>query len=246
MTSNQHFVLLLTGIITIGVAVSRMSTAQQGPSQTSPANLRAQSMEIVDKAGRVRIKMATDSDGQPWLAFIDQNGKFRMKAAIGRSGDPLLAFLDADGTPRTMMLIDPQNTAAVLVSGPNGGALAGLQVMANGQVDLQLKHPSAKRFSASLQIGTDGMPGLRMLTPDEKSLASLWMNDKGTPTATLTNSGGSEVIVTADPSTTGFSAKSAQGRNRADMLIVPGLGSGITLQDAQGRKRGISTNGDVR
>ncbi len=121
--------LALLGIVVLlGAAASK--------SAKSPAELRAQRLVLVDKAGKGRAEFMVMPENQPGLVLADDAGKPRLMLALSKYGEPTLSFADAGGTRRIVLSLDLYGTM-LRFSDDAGNPRAALIVPSAGEPELE-------------------------------------------------------------------------------------------------------------
>jgi hypothetical protein len=165
------WVLSVAVFVLLGVAV------QQAISQ--PEVLRARRIEVVDAAGRERIGLDVNPEGNARMQFLDVRGRTRMFlttdgpgiALFDEAGDILLAIsLGFRGSSPTIMLRDAaaRGSSSIALSAGSGGPsltfrdLSGrsrffLFTSNDGKSLLELSD-SAERPRVGISLDSDGMP----------------------------------------------------------------------------------------
>ena len=206
----------------IGLCLLVATAALTGQISDKPAPVqsivRTERLELVDKRGQVRLALAVLPNGTAGLFLPNTNAPLLL-LAINPDGDPVLALRERAGQFSVGLTAVTGKHASLAVD--NG---------LTGQ-------------SASLQAGGEAaMVSVR----DARQGATAWLATKPTgPSLTLESRHG-EVVVTPAAKGVGLLAKGKPHGEEASFLIVPGVGAGLLLQDGSGRRRGFSTDGDLR
>jgi hypothetical protein len=107
MSANQRFVLTLVGMTLCGIAISKVSPAQDKPTAQTVNNVvRTQRVEITDQEGRVRVVIGSMAGGASnndsvvtGVSVLDTDGKIRASMGIDKFIDetPKLSLYDSKG-----------------------------------------------------------------------------------------------------------------------------------------------------
>lgn len=97
-----------------GLAVLVLATALVTiyATQPVPQKITAQEFDVVDNAGRVRVKVGMLS-GVPIIGLSDAQGKPRAEISVDASGLPSVALADAQGKARTEMVVDSAGVPSI-------------------------------------------------------------------------------------------------------------------------------------
>jgi hypothetical protein len=77
------------------------------PSPSRPSNvLQVRSLEVVDRAGAVRLRFGVATDGTPSVRLYDLAGTRRLELVVGADG-PAVTVFDGRGVERRMLEASP-------------------------------------------------------------------------------------------------------------------------------------------
>jgi hypothetical protein len=85
---------------------------RQRATKTVPL-VRAQRIELVDDAGRVRATLAARPDGSPALILEDAERKGRVHLTVSAAGEPGLGMGDREGSGRVLLAVKADDSAGV-------------------------------------------------------------------------------------------------------------------------------------
>ncbi len=78
-----------------------------GAGRNEPTRLEMRELAVVDRDGKVRLRLGTDDGGDPYLYFATKEGLPRLNMGLGGgpfgNHDPYLNFKDSAGMPRLLM-----------------------------------------------------------------------------------------------------------------------------------------------
>src|SRR5215510_12343721 len=120
---------LLGVVVLLGAVASKKAK--------SPAELRTQSLVLVDKADKRRGELTLISELQPGLVLADNAGTPRLMLALSKYGEPTLSFTDAGGTRRIVLSLDLYGTM-LRFADDAGNPRAALVVPSKGEPELEL------------------------------------------------------------------------------------------------------------
>jgi hypothetical protein len=108
---------LLFGITAVNLML--VATAWTGSRATAPREdprvLRAQSFELVDAQGEVRLQLHLGEDGSGNLRIRDGNGKVRVKLGTSAAGSTGLLLMDQSVEPTLSLMAGRSGTSITLV-----------------------------------------------------------------------------------------------------------------------------------
>ena len=96
--------LILAVALVAGAAAFWVSV--HSPSRASPGLLRAQTVEIVDHSGYLRVRIGVTADGVPSIRLYDSTGARRLELAVPAEG-PAVTVFDGAGHTRQMLAASP-------------------------------------------------------------------------------------------------------------------------------------------
>jgi hypothetical protein len=110
---------LLFGITAINVMLAATTwTGSRAPAhREDPKVLRAQSIELVDQRGEVRLQLHLGEDGSGNLRIKDGNGKVRVKLGTSAAGSTGLLLMDQSVEPTLSLHAGKSGTSITLVGG---------------------------------------------------------------------------------------------------------------------------------
>lgn len=111
---------LLFGITAINLmlVVSTWTGSRASP-RDDPKVVRAQSFELVDARGEVRLQLHLGDDGSGNLRIRDGNGKVRVKLGTSAAGSTGLLLMDQSVEP-TLSLVAGKSGTSLTLLGPDG------------------------------------------------------------------------------------------------------------------------------
>ena len=108
---------LLIGITAINLML--VATTWTGPRVPPPPDdpkvIRAQSIELVDARGEVRLQLHLGEDGSGNLRIRDGNGKVRVKLGTSAAGSTGLLLMDQSVEPTISLVAGKTGTSITLV-----------------------------------------------------------------------------------------------------------------------------------
>lgn len=160
--SSWHAVPLLALLVAIPVTVPRPQS--QDPAGTESAGavdrVRSRVVEIVDAAGKTRLRLGIDDKGSPELRMLDSEGRTRLRAAVHGDREPVVLLIDEHGDNRVSAVVDRDGNPIVLLAMPGGKPVAQLSVSATGAPSLVFTHASGA-VNAGIGQHADGTGWLR-------------------------------------------------------------------------------------
>ena len=112
---------LLFGVTAINLMlVATTWTGARAPaSQSHPKVIRAESIELVDQRGEVRVQLHLGEDGSGNLRIRDGNGQVRVKLGTTIQGSTGLLLLDQSIEP-AVSLVGGRSSTSITLVGPDG------------------------------------------------------------------------------------------------------------------------------
>jgi hypothetical protein len=113
--TTQLLLVLIAGLLALHLCRRSPleSTAQAQPGGQVADQIRAQTIELVDKEGRTRAQLKVESDGEAVLRLRDARGAIRVKLGASEHGAGLL-LLDNETEPAAHLLVAPRSTTLTL------------------------------------------------------------------------------------------------------------------------------------
>jgi hypothetical protein len=96
-----------------GVLAGVVLRDRPAEARTAPAVLRAQTIELVDRGGRVRAQLKVEPGGQVVLRLRDEAGRVRVKLGADEAGSGLV-LMDEDTEPGVQALATRSATSLTL------------------------------------------------------------------------------------------------------------------------------------
>lgn len=112
MWNMQKAVFTLT-LINLGVLTGTIGFNRLVAAPVTEPVLRAELIELVDKAGTVRSRLSTAPDGEVVFRLMDQTGTIRVKLGAGTSGSGMLLANDQTA-PGIHMVATDRETSVTL------------------------------------------------------------------------------------------------------------------------------------
>lgn len=174
LSSNAEIELIASGATSTGVDIS--ATARAGYVKlTSPSGAErgyfgtfsdnTVGLQIED-GGTTRATMSTFSSGSVGTLVYDANGKERLHDILGANGIPSLGLLGTDGK----YLLEANGGSSggfVRTLDTHGDERTYMGTYSNGTAGVAVEDSAAKE-RVRMFVGTNGIPGLGVLTPDGK------------------------------------------------------------------------------
>ena len=110
---SQHLLVGLTAVNVMLVATTW--TGPRATPQDDPKVIRAQSFELVDARGEVRLQLHLGEDGSGDLRIRDGNGKVRVKLGTSAAGSTALLLMDQSVEPTLSLVAGKPGTSITLV-----------------------------------------------------------------------------------------------------------------------------------
>ena len=115
---SQQLLVGLTAVNVMLVATTWTGSRASTP-RDDPKVLRAQSFELVDAQGAVRLQLHLGEDGSGNLRIRDGNGKVRVKLGTSAAGSTGLRLMDQSVEPTLSLMAGTSGTSITLL-GPDG------------------------------------------------------------------------------------------------------------------------------
>jgi len=116
MDSHQ----LLVGLTAVNVMlVASTWTGSRASPPDDPKVIQAQSFELVDARGEVRLQLHLGEDGSGNLRIRDGNGKVRVKLGTSAAGSTGLLLMDQSVEP-TLSLVAGESGTSITLLGADG------------------------------------------------------------------------------------------------------------------------------
>jgi hypothetical protein len=117
----MEFPHLLFGVTAINLMLvaSTWTGSQAGTLRDDPKVIRAQSIELVDAQGEVRLQLHLGADGSGNLRIMDGNGKVRIKLGTSAAGSTGLLLMDQSVEP-TLSLVAGESATGITLLGAGG------------------------------------------------------------------------------------------------------------------------------
>ena len=108
---------LLFGVTAINLMLvaSTWTGSRAGAPRDDPKVIRAQSIELVDAHGEVRLQLHLGADGSGNLRIRDGNGKVRVKLGTSAAGSTGLLLMDQSVEPTLSLVAGNSGTSITLV-----------------------------------------------------------------------------------------------------------------------------------
>ena len=107
---------LLIGITAINLMLVATTWTGRTPApRDDPKVIRAQSFELVDARGEVRLQLHLGEDGSGNLRIRDGNGKVRVKLGTSAAGSTGLLLMDQSVEPTISLVAGKSGTSITLV-----------------------------------------------------------------------------------------------------------------------------------
>ena len=112
---------LLFGVTAVNLmlVVSTWTGSHAIANRGDPKVIRAQSIELVDARGEVRLQLHLGEDGSGNLRIRDGNGKVRVKLGTSAAGSTGLLLMDQSVEPAVWLVADKSGSSITLL-GPDG------------------------------------------------------------------------------------------------------------------------------
>ncbi|HWN20229.1 MAG TPA: hypothetical protein VNO19_15055 [Gemmatimonadales bacterium] len=111
---------LLFGITAINLMLMTSTwIGSRGLPRDDPKVIRAQSFELVDTRGEVRLQLHLGEDGSGNLRIRDGNGKVRVKLGTSAAGSTGLLLMDQSVDP-TLSLVAGESGTSITLLGADG------------------------------------------------------------------------------------------------------------------------------
>jgi len=111
---------LLFGITAINLMLMASTwIGSRGLPRDDPKVIRAQSFELVDTRGEVRLQLHLGEDGSGNLRIRDGNGKVRVKLGTSAAGSTGLLLMDQSVDP-TLSLVAGESGTSITLLGADG------------------------------------------------------------------------------------------------------------------------------
>jgi len=159
---EASFYALLAAAAVIGGLVGGVAGARLlRPGKT----IRSESVDIVDRRGTVRVRIAADENGRAGLFLFGGSGEIRGELSVLDGAVPRLALFDGEGAVRASVI---------------GDAAPGLILL----------HKDGKR-RIHLGLEVDGAPSLGFFTRDGRNRAEILLGAGGRPSFLIRDEHGS-------------------------------------------------------
>jgi hypothetical protein len=113
---SQQLLIGLTAVNVMLVAATWTGSRATGP-RDDPKVIRAQSFELVDARGEVRLQLHLGEDGSGNLRIKDGNGKVRVKLGTSAAGSTGLLLMDQSVEPTVSLVAGSSGTSITVVGG---------------------------------------------------------------------------------------------------------------------------------
>lgn len=114
MQPNRHFIVIVL-IVGAGLFIQAAFLGNTGQEQ-APSVIRAQKIELVDAAGKVRASLKIEESGETVFRLMDENGSIRVKLGASEDGSGLV-LLDNETNPGIHALAKKQGITLTLSDG---------------------------------------------------------------------------------------------------------------------------------
>jgi hypothetical protein len=116
---DSHQLLFGVTAINLMLVATTWTGARVATHQSHPKVLRAESIELVDERGQVRLQLHLGADGSGNLRIKDGNGKVRVKLGTSAEGSTGLLLMDQSIEP-TLWLETARSGTSITLVGPDG------------------------------------------------------------------------------------------------------------------------------
>lgn len=107
---------LLFGVTAINLMLAATTwTGSKAAARDEPKVIRAQSFELVDARGEVRLQLHLGEDGSGNLRIKDGNGKVRVKLGTSAAGSTGLLLMDQSVEPTVSLVAGESASSITLV-----------------------------------------------------------------------------------------------------------------------------------
>lgn len=159
---RQHHRLKLMGVVVLVLTTTALLMGQALPkSQT----VEAERVILRDVNGKLRARLAVDTDGRPDLLFYDEAGKLRTRVGIEPKGVVGLVVYDPDEKRRVVFGVGRERATGVSFLDADGKHLVFIEVTPEGYPHLILKGKDGTS-GAKLDMTSEGHPHLAFLDKD--------------------------------------------------------------------------------
>ena len=110
----------------VGMALTLLALLIFATGARKEKRVRAGGFELRDPTGRLRVEIALDSRGSPFLNLLDPNERVRTILGIDELGNPSLEFHDSNGRERLVMGLDEEQDPVVNLLDEDGLTRASL------------------------------------------------------------------------------------------------------------------------
>lgn len=111
---SQQLLVGLTAVNLMLVATTWTGSRAIAP-RNDPRVIRAQSFELVDARGEVRLQLHLGEDGSGNLRIRDGNGKVRVKLGTSAAGSTGLLLMDQSVEPTLSLMAGKSGTSITMV-----------------------------------------------------------------------------------------------------------------------------------
>jgi hypothetical protein len=208
---HRNRLLVISMAILGGAAVLAVLV---GAAESKPPELRVSDLQLVDSAGKTRLRLALEPDGQPSLKFLNAAGNAQLTLALPNSGEPEIQLSHANGTEQLALRLTNGNLPWITFNNSKGVTVADLGLNSYDAPSLEMSSGDEQRH-LDLRFDESGDFGFYAYSPDYDTRVSLGMDPDGKPTLAL-----------RDPSE----------RPLATLAVDDKVGHAqFTLQDAKGK-----------
>ncbi|GEM_PF-5790865 len=129
---------VLGGLIGALVTHGLTATIVSAQAATAEKVVRAEKIEVVDQAGKVRMQIGVTDQGDPSITLLDDAHRPLIQIAAGRAGAGLLMG-NSEQPTLAVLGVDDRGAPNLILNNPNGKKHASLGVQATtGEAFLQL------------------------------------------------------------------------------------------------------------
>jgi len=156
---ERRWRFIAVGCIAGGIMVATL-TLFSPQAASHPVTLRAQRIEIADRAGRVRIALAEEPDGQAAISVRDVMGRPRISVVVASDASPAL-LLTSGHQARLLLTVGSGGTPMLMLADDAGQPRINLQITPVGGQGLWFYGPQSGNQTLALVTSHDGTSTLQ-------------------------------------------------------------------------------------
>ncbi len=169
--SKTRWTVALVAVCLVVTAAAVAYAAGKAKAPAVPQVVRAGRFELVDGQGRLRGKLAVNSDGTPGLDLYDGAGQLRVTLALAEDGNPSVELTDKNGKQRAALFVGKSGEPGLSLLDKQGQARAELYLANMGDARLLFSDGRAQA-RALLVFDGDLGPSLSLRDNVGKTMAT--------------------------------------------------------------------------